>query len=153
MDWGSYEARISWAERSAIQMAPLRVMPAPDHVNAYFPYELLRARREAHVYVTGISTSLGKRRMELDDFNICFTQCLTIASFELRHGFIASWPAFALLFHKIFGDAVLPWLPSLFLAALGQEGIPCPQFDLDEVLNFHARHPVAINLDKYAISV
>ena len=39
-------------------------------------------------------------------------------------------------------------LPSLFLAALGQQAVPRPQFDLDEVLNFHQRHPVA-SLPKY----
>lgn len=148
MDWSAYEERISFLERSAIQLAPLRVMLTPDHVNAYFPYELLRLRREAHAYVTSIVFSLGKRRMELEDFDICFTHCLAIANFELRHGLVASWPGFALLFHKMFGDAVLPWLPSLFLEALGQGHLPRPQFDLDEVLNFHERHPVA-SLPKY----
>lgn len=148
MDWGSYEARISQLERASIHMAPVRFAPAADHVSAYFPVELLRLRQKAHLCVRHIAASLDKGRMELEDFNICFTQCLTIASFELRHGFVAKWPAFVLLFHKMFGDAVLPWLPSLFLAALGQGGIPRPQFDLDEVLNFHERHPVA-SLPKY----
>lgn len=148
MDWSSYEERISWAERSAIQLAPLTIRPTPNHVNAFFPYELLRARWRAHGQVENVKLRMLNRGLGLESANLCFTEILAIASFELRQGFVSSWPAFALLFHKIFGDAVLPWLPSLFLAALGQAEIPRPQFDLDEVLNFHARHPVA-SLPKY----
>ena len=148
MDWAGYEERISWAERSAIQLAPLLVMPTPDHVSAYFSDELFQARWKAHVQVSNISAALAKGKLDVEIANVRFAECLAIASFELRHGFIASWPAFALLFYKMFGDAVLPWLPSLFLAALGQGTVPRPQFELEEVLNFHQRHPVA-SIGKY----
>ena len=148
MDWGAYELRSSALERASIHLAPIKQVPSSAHVSAYFSDELFQARWKANVQVSNISAALAKGKLDVEIANVRFAECLAIASFELRHGFIASWPAFALLFYKMFGDAVLPWLPSLFLAALGQGTVPRPQFELEEVLNFHQRHPVA-SIGKY----
>ncbi len=145
MDWSSYEARISPLERASIHMAPMRKRPLAKEPFTYFPAELMAARFKAHAHVDYIAESLAKGHLTLEVTNIRFAECLVLASFELRHRLVESWPGFALLFHKMFGAAVLPWLPSLFLAAVGQAHIPRPQFELDEVLNFHERHPVASN--------
>jgi hypothetical protein len=136
MDWSSYEARISPLERASIQAAPVRERPLEKEPFTYFPAEIVTARWKAHVQVPFIAESLAKGYLELEVVNVRFAECLVIACFELRHRLVESWPAFAMLFHKMFGPAVLPWLPSLFLAAVGQANIPRPQFELEEVLNF-----------------
>jgi hypothetical protein len=145
MDWSSYEERISPLERASIHAAPVRQRPFEKEPFTYFPAEIVTARWKAHGQVPFIAESFAKGYLDLEVVNYHFSQCLVIACFELRHRLVESWPAFALLFHKMFGSAVLPWLPSLFLAAVGQAHIPRPQFELEEVLNFHTCHPVASN--------
>jgi hypothetical protein len=137
MDWLVYEQRLSPLERASIQAAPVVNRPLADEPFTYFSAELLVARWKAHAHLSFIAESLAKGHLDLETTNIRFAQCLSLACFELRLGFITSWPAFALLFHKLFGEAVGPWLPSLFLAAVGQANMPRPQFDFDEVLAWH----------------
>ena len=49
---------------------------------------------------------------------------------------MTGWPGFALLMRKILGDAIVPWLPSLFLSAVAMPDVEAPDFDLDEVMEF-----------------
>jgi hypothetical protein len=142
MELAGYEVRISAVERAGIQAAPVRELALAGEVFSYFPAEIVALRRKAHVQVPFIAESLAKGHVGLEVANIRFAECLAIAGFELSHGFVSSWAGFVLLFYKMFGPAVLPWLPSVFLAAVGQDGCPRPQFDLDEVLNFHQCHSV-----------
>ena len=55
---------------------------------------------------------------------------------ELRHKTVTGWPGFALLMRKMLGDEIVPWLPSLFLAAVALPDVEAPDFDLDEVMDF-----------------
>ena len=143
MDWAGYEARISALERASIQAAPVRKRALEKEPFTYFSAELVAARWKAHGQVPFITESLAKGHLTLEVANTRFAECLGVACFELRHGCVESWPGFALLFHKMFGPAVVPWLPSLFLAAVAQAHVPRPQFDLEEVLAFLPKLPKA----------
>ncbi len=143
MDWSSYEARLSPLERASIQAAPVVQRPLENESFTHLPVELVVARWMAHEPVIAIAGSLARGGLALEVKNTRFAECLAIACFELRFRCVESWPGFALLFHKMFGPAVWPWLPSLFLAAVAQAHMPRPQFDLDEVLGFLEKLPKA----------
>jgi hypothetical protein len=132
----SYQSRISDLERVSIHAAPIVHRPLPKEPLTHFSADLVTARFKAHVHVPQIAASIAAGHVSLHVTNVCFAECLALACFELRHGFVASWPGFAVLFHKLFGVGVVPWLPSLFLAVLGQPAMPRLQFDLEEVLRF-----------------
>jgi hypothetical protein len=134
--WRAYEAQISELERASIQAAPVLQRPTQSETFTYFSSELAVARWRAHARVPQLAAALSGGNLNLEVVNVRFAECLAIAIFELRHGFIASWHGFAVLFHQMLGPAVLPWVPSLFLAAVGQANVTRPQFDLGEVLGF-----------------
>jgi hypothetical protein len=139
--WAEYGTRISAMERANIAAAPVVFGALAREPHSYISLEILQARGRAHVQVPFIAASLAKGHLDVNIANIRFAECLVIASFELRHRLVESWPGFALLFHKMFGPAVQPWLPALFLAGLAQPGCLRPQFDLEEVLGFLQRTP------------
>ncbi len=143
MLWNSYERRISALEAASIQAAPVMERALENEPLTYFPADIIVARWRAHAQVPFIAESLAKANLDLELPNVRFAQCVQLACFELRYRLVESWPAFVLLFHKMLGPAVLPWLPSLFLAAVGQPQTPRPQFDLEEVLAFLHNLPEA----------
>ena len=136
MDWSSYAANLSALERASIQAAPVLQRPLENEPFTYFSAELVVARWKAHARVSYIAESLAKGSGVAEGAPPHFAECLGLACFEMRHACIETWHGFALLFHKMFGPAILPWLPSLFLAAVGLPNMPRPEFDLEDVLEF-----------------
>ena len=140
LDWSSYEARISALEKASIQAAPVLLRPLAGEPFTYFPAELVVARWKAHgrvLYIAErLAQSLAKANVADESVTPHFAECLSLACFELRNRCVESWPGFALVFHKMFGPAIWPWLPSLFLAAVALPHTPRPEFDLEEVLGF-----------------
>ena len=120
-----------------MQFAPLDGEP-----ETYCPVEILQARWKAHAGLDYLASVVRRGGADLAFNSACFGQCLKLAVFELRHRLVQSWAGFALLFFKVFGDCIRPWLASLFLAALAQRGVPRPDFDLDEVLAFATAFPL-----------
>ncbi len=131
----SYAARISEVERVLIQHSPVAVMPGTVAESAYLPPELQIKRYYAHLVLPRLS-GLLRKGLDLDVNAEGFGLALQVAAAELRLQTVAGWPGFALLMHKMLGDAILPWLPSLFLAATALPGIAAPAFDGDEVRQF-----------------
>ncbi len=91
----SYQTRISDLERVSIHAAPVVHRPAPKEPLTHFSAALVIARFKAHVHVPQIAASLAAGHVGLHVTNVCFAECLALACFELRYGFVASWPGFA----------------------------------------------------------
>jgi hypothetical protein len=133
--WLEYALRVSSEERFAILMAPMCAPPVAEEWCAVIPLDVQRLRfREHERTITIVNALRAKGAGEPE----AFVGAMKLAAFELRHRLVVSWPGFALLFVKLLGVEYAPLFPSLFLAALGQPGVPKPDFDLDEVMGFQA---------------
>ena len=134
-NWAHLETRISNAERVLIRLSPI-ARPMEDRQRlAYFPAELDRIRYEAQSCIGALRGMLG-RGLDLKTNSDAYGLALRVAAVELRHKTVTGWPGFALLMRKMLGDAIVPWLPSLFLAAVALPDVAAPDFDLAEVLAF-----------------
>ena len=138
--WASYEHRISGAERACIANSPV------THSSAVSGTSLLEigfdlGRKNEHTLVPDVREKLDRLGADLLVNDEAYGTCMRLAAFELRNENVTSWPAFALLFRKMLGDRVVPWLPSLFLGAVGIAGVPKVEFDLEEVLGFRELDP------------
>lgn len=140
VDWAEFKLRISDVERVMIALAPVLVRPLRDEPHVHCPYALALARFNAHTQVPFYAVRIAGGKLAINSTEKRFTECLSVAVFELRHQTVAGWPGFALLMQRLFGDNIAPWLPALFLAAIAQPAMPRPDFDLDEVLAFSQQY-------------
>ena len=128
----AYASRISEVERLLIAHSPVAVMPGTVAESAYLPPELQMKRYYAHLVLPRLS-GLLRKGLDLDVNPEGFGLAVQVVAVELRLQTVAGWPGLALLMHRMLGDAILPWLPALFLAATALPGIAAPAFDGDEV--------------------
>ena len=133
--WASYERRISDSERACIANSPA-ILSSTVSGASLLETGLDLARQSEHTLVPHVREKLDRLGANFKLNDKVYGTCMRLAAFELRNGNVTSWPAFALLFRKMLGDCVIPWLPSLFLGAVGTAGVPRVKFDLDEVLGF-----------------
>lgn len=134
----AYESRLTDLERTLIRLSPLLQPPSHAQRLAPWPVAQEQARYDLHMSVPRLRGLLLKGpdlRLHPEAFGLA----LGLGAFELRNSTIHGWPGFVLLMHKILGDAIVPWLPSLFLAAVALPDVVAPEFDLDEVLRFARR--------------
>ena len=133
--WASYEQRISDAERACIANSPVTLNGMGSGASLLEAgFDL--ARQSEHTLVPHLRERLDRLGADFKLNDEVYGTCMRLAAFELRNGNVIGWPAFALLFRKMLGDRVIPWLPSLFLGAVGTADMPRVEFDLDEVLGF-----------------
>ena len=136
--WNDFASRLTDLERTLIGLSPVLQPPSPVQRLAPWPVALEQARYDMHMVVPRLRGLLVKGpdlRLHPEAFGLA----LGLGAFELRNSTIHGWPGFALLMHKILGDPIVPWLPSLFLAAVALPGMEAVDFDLDEVLGFPGR--------------
>ncbi len=133
--WASYERRISDAERACIASSPVTLSSTVSGASL-LETGIDLARRSEHTLVPHVRERLDRLGADFLVNDEVYGTCMRLAAFELRNGNVKSWPAFALLFRKMLGDRVIPWLPSLFLEAVGTAEMPRVELDLEEVLGF-----------------
>jgi hypothetical protein len=131
----SYEARLDFVERAAIQAAPVTTRPLPGQPETFFSLKLQEMRWKAHGLARYNISVLRQRGLDPEDYGR-FGGCLKLAEFELRYRIIRSWPGFVLLLHKLYGPFILPWAAPLFLGAVALPNMPAAEFDVGEVLAF-----------------
>lgn len=136
IDFAALEARLTPLERAVIAHSPVTQRPEPEAESAFLPAVAQEARYAAHQVIPRLRGELGKGldlRLRPEAFG------LALAEAELRHRTVVGWPGFALLMRKLMGEAIVPWLPALFLAAVALPDAEAPAFDLAEVLGFGRR--------------
>ena len=133
--FASYESRISNEERVLIRLSPVERPTGDRQRLAYFPVELDRIRYEAQSCI-GVLRGRLQAGLDLKINSEAYGLALRVAAVELRHKTVTGWPGFALLMRKMLGDQIVPWLPSLFLAAVALPDVEAPDFDLGEVMEF-----------------
>ncbi len=65
-----------------------------------------------------------------------YGQALELSAFLLRNGLVTRWPAFAIAMHRTVGDAIVPWLASLYLSAVTLPTLRLSCEDAEEALDF-----------------
>lgn len=131
----SYESRISNEERVLIRLSPVERPAGGWQRLAYFPVQLDRIRYEAQSCI-GVLRGRLQAGLDLRINSEAYGLALRIAAVELRHKTVKGWPGFALLMRKMLGGEIVPWLPSLFLAAVALPDVAAPEFDFHEVMEF-----------------
>ena len=139
--WIAYEAHLTEEERSYIQQSPVQLMDQkPDGLDSW-QEGLWLARHSEHTLIPHLRKSLVENGRAFKTNSDCYGLLMRLAAFEIRNHRVTNWECFALLFLKMFGDEVLPWLPSLFLGAVGLEQESQPNFTLEEIYDFRQKSP------------
>lgn len=134
--WGEYAKRLANDEKLLIARSPVSLPPDNLQQLALWPQALEMGRYGEHMLVPALRRDLA-RGLQLPANSDSYGLALRIGAFEIRNGAIRSWPGFALFMRKVLGDRIVPWLPSLFLAAIALPDIvEPPEFELREVLDF-----------------
>ena len=139
--WIAYEAHLSDEERKYIQESPVQLLDRmPEGLDGW-QESLWLARHSEHTMVPHLRKSLMEQGRVLKHNSDCYGMMMRLAAFEIRNRSVTSWECFALLFFKMFGEDVVPWLPSLFLGAVGFEQEHRPTFTLEEIYDFREKSP------------
>ena len=137
--WADYEGRISAAERLAISLAPVEQRPELQQWCAFYTPQQLHNRYLAHWHVSALSYDLVTTQHSSDRNYKAFGRVVALAVFELRGGFVTSWPGFALLFRKMLRAENAHWFANAFLAAIAEPDVGNVDYDFNEVLGFAQR--------------
>ena len=133
--WSEYERQLTDAERAYILRSPAGYSLNLEGL-ALWQQGIELARQSEHMLVPSIIKALEERGILLKLNSDAFGLAARLAAFEIRHKTVESWPAFALLFRKMLGEKVIPWLPALYLAAHGFSDVNREIPDLAAVLDF-----------------
>ena len=134
--WTMLAQRLQNDERLLIARSPVLQPPVLGQQSSFWSETLEMSRYEAHMSIPRLK-GLLRQGLNIHHNSEAYGLALKLGGFELRNNGIRGWPGFALLLRKLLGDAITPWLPSLFLAAVALPDLAdVPEFDLEEVLSF-----------------
>ena len=134
--WSSYERSLTDAERALILRSPAFAEPEIYKGIPLWQQSREIARYSEHMLVPAITKSIDELGLALIHNADTYGLALRLAAFELRNEHVTRWPAFALLFRKMLGEKAVPWLPSLYLAAIGLEPNWRNDADFEDVVRF-----------------
>jgi hypothetical protein len=134
--WSGFERSLSDAERAYILRSPANRLPSAYSGMSLWEQGIEQARVSEHMLVPGIVKSLDEKGRELKVNSDGYGLAMRLAQFEIRNSFVTSWPAFALLFRKMLGPEIVPWLPSLYLGAIMALHGNSAVIDLIDIVSF-----------------
>lgn len=135
-----YETKLTENERAYILASPTTLETEIPFTRDW-NYSLAIARQSEHMAIPYIRKDLQDRGNKLIHNSDCYGMLMRLAAFEIRNEKVKNWECFALLFFKIFGKDIVPWLPSLFLGAVVLEQVQHPAFSLEEIYYFRENSP------------
>ena len=134
--WSDYERSLTQAERACIVHSPSTTQSHAANQKNLWSQGLELARVGEHMLLPAIRQSIDENGISLAVNAEAFGLAMRLAAFEVRNTRMTRWPAFALLFRKLLGENAIPWLPALWLGALGLQPDLDIKVDLNDVNSF-----------------